>query len=129
MTKTFFWIYTDAVINNWKIIDFQTCLPSIFQSLGDYHYIRVWLLHDINRRLLKNYHSKRIRQLHIWINKLRSSKKQPNENAIYNLLSEKLKEIAINNKQLTERLNYLVEMVVLQNKLRNGANSFYITNN
>ena len=63
------------------------------------------------------------------INQLRSSKKQPNENTIFNLLLEKLEAIAINKEQLTERLNYLVEIKVLQNKPRNGVNSFYITNN
>ena len=60
---------------------------------------------------------------------LRSSKKQSNENATYNLLSEKLEAIAINKEQLTKRLNYLVEIKVLQNKSRNGGNSFYIINN
>ena len=63
------------------------------------------------------------------INQLRSSKKQLNENAIFDLLLEKLDEIAINKEQLTERLNYLVEIKVLQNKPRNGVNSFYIINN
>ena len=42
------------------------------------------------------------------INQLRNSKKQPNENAIFNLLLEKLGAIAINKEQLTERLNYIV---------------------
>ena len=63
------------------------------------------------------------------INQLRSSKKQPNENAIFNLLLEKLEATAINKEQLTERLNYLVETKVLQNKPRNGVNFFYIINN
>ena len=62
------------------------------------------------------------------INQLSSTKKQPNENTIFNLLLEKLEAIAINKEQLTERLNYLVEIKVLQNKPRNGVNSFYITN-
>ena len=47
------------------------------------------------------------------INQLRSSKKQPNENTIFNLLLEKPEAIAINKEQLTERLNYLVELKVL----------------
>ena len=63
------------------------------------------------------------------INQLRSSKKQPNENAVYNLLSEKLQAIAINEEQLTERLNYLLEIKVLPNKPRNDVSSFYIINN
>ena len=63
----------------------------------------------INRRILKNYHDGRIRQLPIWGNKsTESSKKQLKENAIYNLLSEKLEVIAINKDQLTERLNDIV---------------------
>ena len=52
------------------------------------------------------------------INQLRSSRKQPSENAIYNLLSDKLEEIAISKEQLTESLNYLAEINVLQNKPR-----------
>ena len=63
------------------------------------------------------------------INQLRSSRKQPSENAIYNLLSGKLEEIAISKEQLTESLNYLAEINVLQNKPRNDVNSFYIINN
>ena len=52
------------------------------------------------------------------INQLKSSRKQPSENAIYNLLSDKLEEIAISKEQLTESLNYLAEINVLQNKPR-----------
>ena len=63
------------------------------------------------------------------INQLRSSKKQTNENTIFNLLLEKLEAIAINKEQLTERLNYLLKIKVLQNKPRNGVNSFYTMNN
>ena len=62
------------------------------------------------------------------INQRRGSKKQPNENTIFNLLLEKLDAIAINKEQLTERLNYLIEIKILQNKPRNGVNSFYMTN-
>ena len=61
------------------------------------------------------------------INQLRSSKKQQNEDVIFNL--EKLEAIAINKEQLTERLNYLVEIKVLQNNPRNGVNSFYKISN
>ena len=61
------------------------------------------------------------------INQLRSSKKQQNEDVIFNL--EKLEAIAINKEQLTERLNYLVEIKVLQNNPRNGANPFYKISN
>ena len=63
------------------------------------------------------------------INQLRSSKKQPNENAFYNLLSEKLEAVAINKEHLTKRLNYVVEIKVLQHKQQNGVNSFYVINN
>ena len=41
------------------------------------------------------------------VNQLRSSKKQPNENEIFNLLLEKIEAIAINKEQWTEWLNYL----------------------
>ena len=40
-----------------------------------------------------------------------------------------MKEIDINKEQLTERLIYLVEIKILQNKPRNGVNSFNIINN
>ena len=60
------------------------------------------------------------------INQLRSSKKQPNENTIFNLVLEKLETIAI-NKLWNININ-LVEIKVLQNKPRNSVNSFYITN-
>ena len=36
-----------------------------------------------------------------------------NDNAIFNLLLEKLKAVAVNKEQLTERLNYLVEIKFL----------------
>ena len=57
---------------------------------------------------------------------VKSSKKQPNENAVYNLLLKKLELIDINKEQLTERLNYLAEIKLLQNKQRNGVNSFNV---
>ena len=63
------------------------------------------------------------------INQLMRCKKQPNENAIFSLLLEKLEAIAINKEQSTERLNYLLEIKFLQNKPRNDVNSFYIINN
>ena len=43
------------------------------------------------------------------LSQLRSSKKQPTEGRIMNLLSEKLEELNIYNEQLTERLKRLVE--------------------
>ena len=57
---------------------------------------------------------------------VKSSKKQPNENAVYNILLKKLELIDINKEQLTERLNYLAEVKLLQNKQRNGVNSFNV---
>ena len=62
-------------------------------------------------------------------NQLMRCKKQPNENAIFNLLLEKLEAIAINKEQSIERLNYLLEIKFLQNKPRNDVNSFYTINN
>ena len=63
------------------------------------------------------------------INQLMRCKKQPNENAIFNLLLEKLEAIAINKEQSIERLNYLLGIKFLQNKQRNDVNSFYTINN
>ena len=47
------------------------------------------------------------------INQLRSFKNQNDENAIHNLLSEKLKAISINKDRLIERLKNLFEIKVL----------------
>ena len=59
------------------------------------------------------------------ITQLRSNKKQPNESPIMTLLSEKLAELNIGKKQLTERLKRLVEYKKLENKPRKGVNSYY----
>ena len=42
---------------------------------------------------------------------------------------EKLEALAINKEQITERLNYLFEIKILQNKPWNVVISFYIINN
>ena len=60
---------------------------------------------------------------------LRSGKKQPKKNAIFNLSLEKLEALATNKEQITERLDYLVEIKILQKMSRNGVNSFHIINN
>ena len=59
------------------------------------------------------------------ITPLRSDKKQPNESATMTHLSEKLEELNIDKKQLTERLKWLVEYKRLENKPRNRVNSYY----
>ena len=59
------------------------------------------------------------------INQLRSSKKQNDENAIHNLLSQELKAIAINKEQLIKRSNNLFEIKVWQNKQQNSVNSYH----
>ena len=59
------------------------------------------------------------------ITQLRSNKKQPNESAIMTHLSEELEELNIDKKQLTERLKWLVKYKRLDNKPRNGVNSYY----
>ena len=41
------------------------------------------------------------------------------------LLLEKLEQINIDKKRLTERLKWLVEYKKLENKPRNGVNSYY----
>ena len=63
------------------------------------------------------------------ITQLRSNKKQPNEIAIMTHLSEELEELNIDKKQLTERLKWLVEYKRLENKPRNGVNSYYNISN
>ena len=59
------------------------------------------------------------------ITQLRSNKKQPNESAIMTYLSEELEELNIDKKQLSERLKWLVKYKRLENKPRNGVNSYY----
>ena len=61
------------------------------------------------------------------ISKLRSNKKQPNENAIYSLISSKLESLS--KDQLEERLSYLVNEEKLKNKLHNGKSSYYLETN
>ena len=54
----------------------------------------------------------------LYIKGLRSIKKQPNENAIYSLISFILESLS--KDQLEERLNYLVNEKKLKNKPRKG---------
>ena len=49
------------------------------------------------------------------ITQLRSNKKQSNESTIMTHLSEKLEELNIEKKRLTERLKWLVEYKKLEN--------------
>ena len=59
------------------------------------------------------------------IAQLRSNKKQPNESTIMTHLLEELEGLNIDKKRLTERLKWLVEYERLENKPRNGVNSYY----
>ena len=61
------------------------------------------------------------------ISTLRSNKKQPNENAIYSLISSKLESLS--KDQLEERLSYLVNEEKLKNKPHNGKSSYYLETN
>ena len=54
----------------------------------------------------------------LYIKGLRSIKKQPNENAIYSLISSILESLS--KDQLEERLNYLVNEEKLKNKPHKG---------
>ena len=58
------------------------------------------------------------------VTQLRSNRKQPNESAMTHL-SEELEELNIYKKRLTERLKWLVEYKIMENKPRNGVNSYY----
>ena len=59
------------------------------------------------------------------ITQLRSNKKQPNESTIMTHLLEELEGLSIDKKRLNERLKWLVEYKRLENKPRNGVNSYY----
>ena len=62
------------------------------------------------------------------ITQLRSNKKQPNESTIMTRLSKELKELNVDKKRLTDRLKWLVQYKKLENKPRNGVNSYYNIN-
>ena len=59
------------------------------------------------------------------IPQLRSNKKQSNESAIMAHLSEELEKLNIDKKRPTERFKWLVEYKKLDNKPRNGVNSYF----
>ena len=61
------------------------------------------------------------------ISTLRSNKKQPNENAIYSLISSKLGSLS--KYKLEERLICLVNEEKLKNKPHSGKNSYYLETN
>ena len=56
---------------------------------------------------------------------MRSDKKRPNESTIMTHLPQELEELNIDKKRLTERLKWLLEYKRLENKPRNGVNSYY----
>ena len=62
------------------------------------------------------------------ITSLRSSKKQPNEDIIYFILSKTETTKSLNKETLQEVLNKLVNSKKLKVKLQNGKNSDYIEN-
>ena len=59
------------------------------------------------------------------ITQLRSNKKQQNKSTIMTHLSKELEELNIDKKWLTERLKWLAEYKKLENRPRNGVNSYY----
>ena len=61
------------------------------------------------------------------ISTLRSNKKQPNENAIYSLISSKLGSLS--KYKLEERLICLVNKEKLKSKPHNGKSSYYLETN
>ena len=62
------------------------------------------------------------------ITSLRNSKKQPNEDIIYFILSKTETTKSLNKETLQEVLNKLVNSKKLKVKLQNGKNSYYIEN-
>ena len=65
--------------------------------------------------------------IHLRNNKRQQNKStiiQQNESTIMTLLSRKLEELNIDKEQLTDRLKRLVIYKKLENKPRNGANSY-----
>ena len=59
------------------------------------------------------------------ITQLTSNKKQPTESTIMTHLSKELKELNVDKKRLTDRLKWLVQYKKLENRPRDGVNSYY----
>ena len=57
------------------------------------------------------------------IETLRSSKKQPNEEAIHNVIKKDLPEVSMD--KLKERLNHLLQKEKILNKPHKGKNPYY----
>ena len=57
------------------------------------------------------------------IETLRSSKKQPNEEVIHNVIKKDLPEVSMD--KLKERLNHLLQKEKILNKPHKGKNSYY----
>ena len=62
------------------------------------------------------------------ITSLRNSKKQPNEDTIYYIISKTKTTKSLNKETLQEALNKLVSSKKLKVKLHNGKNSYYTEN-
>ena len=59
---------------------------------------------------------------------MRNSKKQPNEDTVYCIISKTKTINSLNKETLQEALNKLVNSKKLKVKLHNGKNSYYIEN-
>ena len=59
---------------------------------------------------------------------MRNSKKQPNEDTVYCIISKTKTTKSLNKETLQEALNKLVNSKKLKVKLHNGKNSYYIEN-
>ena len=95
-------VYTFFPLQNSKVSYFPKVIPltaAIF-VLYEFDYYTIWI-EQFQRIIMLEKLDSHISEA---INQLTSSKKQSNENAVLNLLLEKLEAIAINKEQLTERL-------------------------
>ena len=62
------------------------------------------------------------------VTSLRNSKKQPNEDTIYCIISKTKTTKSLNKETLQETLNKLVNSKKLKVKLHNGKNLYYVEN-
>ena len=63
------------------------------------------------------------------INTIRKNKKRPDETSIYEFLNKNLENANLTKKTINERLTSTSKNNCITNKLTNGKNSYFVTNN
>ena len=63
------------------------------------------------------------------INTIRKYKKRPDETSIYEFLNKNLENANLTKKTINERLSSMSKKNCITNKLTNGKNQYFVTNN